>query len=52
MSKSKVNLDIEQEHLANAKSFVARHGGSLNELVTDYFASLGRDEASFPAILG
>lgn len=51
MSKSKINFEIEQEHLTNAKIFVARHGGSLNKLVSAYFASLGRDEATaIPAL--
>lgn len=44
MAKAKINFEIEQEHLANAKIFVARHGGSLNKLVSAYFASLGQDE--------
>jgi len=30
--------------LSNAKAYVAKHGGSLNKLVTSLFASLGQDE--------
>jgi hypothetical protein len=44
MGKAKIGFEIEPEHLANAKAYVARHGGSLNKLVSALFASLGRDE--------
>ena len=44
MGKAKIGFEIEQEHLANAKAYVARHGGSLNKLVSMLFASLGQEE--------
>ena len=44
MSKAKINFEIEQESLANAKAYVAKHGGSLNKLVSSLFAGLGQDE--------
>lgn len=34
MGKAKINFEIEEESLANAKAFVAKHGGSLNKLVS------------------
>jgi len=42
MSKTKINFEIEEEILANAKAYVARHGGSLNKLVVSFFAQLGQ----------
>lgn len=51
MSKAKINFEIEQENLANAKAYVARHGGSLNKLVSAFLASLGSEERqNTPAI--
>ncbi|HSV45038.1 MAG TPA: hypothetical protein VLJ58_04520 [Ramlibacter sp.] len=51
MAKAKINFEVEEESLANAKAFVAKHGGSLNKLVSSLFASLGQDErARAPAI--
>jgi len=44
MAKAKINFEIDEESLANAKAYVARHGGSLNRLVSSLFASLGEDE--------
>ena len=44
MMKAKINFEIEQESLANAKAYVAKHGGSLNKLVSSLFSSLGQDE--------
>jgi hypothetical protein len=44
MAKAKINFEIEADSLANAKAFVARHGGSLNKLVSSLFASLGEEE--------
>ena len=44
MAKAKINFEIEEESLANAKAFVARHGGSLNKLVSSLFDSLGQTE--------
>lgn len=41
MSKAKINFEIEEEDLANAKAYVARHGGSLNKLVGALFSQLG-----------
>ena len=42
MGKSKINFEIEDEILSNAKAYVARHGGSLNKLVSSLFAQLGQ----------
>ncbi|MBU1691637.1 MAG: hypothetical protein KJ958_15265 [Gammaproteobacteria bacterium] len=42
MSKAKINFEIEKEALANAKAYVARHGGSLNKLVGALFSQLGQ----------
>lgn len=42
MGKTKINFEIEDEILSNAKAYVARHGGSLNELVSSLFAQLGQ----------
>lgn len=51
MSTAKINFEIDQESLANAKAYVAKHGGSLNKLVASLFASLGQDERlNAPAI--
>ena len=44
MSKAKINFELEEDILSNAKAYVAKHGGSLNKLVTSLFASLGQDE--------
>ena len=44
MRKAKINFEIEHENLANAKAYVARHGGSLNKLVSAFLASLGSEE--------
>lgn len=46
MAKSKINFEIEQEILANAKAYVARHGGSLNQLVSSFLSNLGKQERS------
>jgi hypothetical protein len=49
MSKTKINFEIEDEILSNAKAYVARHGGSLNKLVSALFAQLGQ-QLDAPAI--
>lgn len=49
MSKSKINFEIEDEILANAKAYVARHGGSLNKLVSSFFSQLG-EKLEAPAL--
>jgi hypothetical protein len=46
MAKAKINFEVDANDLANAKSYVARHGGSLNKLVSGLFASLGKSEAA------
>lgn len=46
MGKAKINFEVDETDLANAKAFVAKHGGSLNKLVSVLFASLGRQEAA------
>lgn len=43
MGKAKIGFEVDEDDLANAKAFVARHGGSLNKLVSALFASLGQD---------
>jgi hypothetical protein len=45
MGKAKIGFEVDEDDLANARAFVARHGGSLNKLVSALFASLGKDEA-------
>jgi len=42
MGKAKINFEIEEDVLANAKAYVARHGGSLNKLVSALFSQLGQ----------
>ena len=44
--RAKFNFEIDQASLANAnaKACVARHGGSLNKLVSSLFATLGQKE--------
>lgn len=49
MAKTKINFEIEDEILSNAKAYVARHGGSLNKLVASLFAQLGQ-QLDAPAI--
>ena len=44
MAKTKINFEIDEASLSNAKAYVGRHGGSLNRLVSSLFASLGEDE--------
>ncbi|MET0963159.1 MAG: hypothetical protein ABWY05_10130 [Noviherbaspirillum sp.] len=52
MGKAKIGFEVDEDDLANAKSFVAKHGESLNKLVWALFASLGQDESSrSPAIV-
>ncbi|MET3106056.1 hypothetical protein AAKU67_000533 [Oxalobacteraceae bacterium GrIS 2.11] len=44
--KANIGFEVDEADLANAKAFVARHGGSLNKLVSALFASLGQEEAN------
>ena len=44
MGKAKIGFEVDEVDLAHAKAYVARHGGSLNKLVSTLFASLGQDE--------
>ena len=46
MTKAKIGFEIDEADLTNAKAYVAKHGGSLNKLVSALFASLGREDAS------
>ncbi len=46
MAKAKIGFEVDERDLANAKAFVAKHGGSLNKLVSALFASLGREDAA------
>jgi len=44
MPKAKIGFEVDADDLAHAKAYVARHGGSLNKLVSALFASLGQQE--------
>jgi len=44
MGKAKIGFEVDEGDLALAKAYVAKHGGSLNKLVSALFASLGREE--------
>ncbi|WP_295997699.1 hypothetical protein [Rugamonas sp.] len=46
MGKAKIGFEVDEADLANAKAYVARHGGSLNKLVSALFASLGQEAAA------
>jgi hypothetical protein len=48
VGKEKIHFEIDQDSLANAKAYVARHGGTLNQLVSALFDSLGQDEQLAP----
>lgn len=51
MGKAKIGFEVDEIDLATAKAYVAKHGGSLNKLVSALFASLGQDEADrMPAL--
>lgn len=50
MSKAKINFELEEDVLSNAKAYVAKHGGSLNKLVSSLFASLGQDERALAPV--
>lgn len=51
MGKAKIGFEVDEVDLAKAKAYVAKHGGSLNKLVSALFASLGQDEAGrMPAL--
>lgn len=45
MGKAKIGFEVDEKDLASAKAYVAKHGGSLNKLVSALFASLGQDES-------
>ncbi len=49
--RAKINFEVDQTSLANAKAYVARHGGSLNKLVSSLFASLGQEDRLTTAAL-
>lgn len=51
MGKSKIGFEVDEGDLALAKSYVAKHGGSLNKLVSALFASLGREEELYRPVL-
>lgn len=51
MGKAKIGFEVDEQDLANAKAYVARHGGSLNRLVSALFASLGREETAQAPVL-
>lgn len=44
MGKAKIGFEVDEEDLANAKAYVAKHGTSLNQLVSALFASLGQED--------
>jgi hypothetical protein len=48
--KAKIGFEVDADDLANAKAFVAKHGGSLNKLVSALFASLGREAGLGPPV--
>lgn len=49
MAKARIQFEIDQDTLANAQKYVARHGGSLDSLVAAFFRTLGaKDGASAP----
>ena len=50
MGKAQINLEIEQEILANAEAYVARCGGSLDNLVSAFLSALGTDERASSTI--
>ena len=51
VGKAKIGFEVDEVDLAKAKAYVAKHGGSLNKLVSTLFASLGQDEVGrMPAL--
>ncbi|MES2116627.1 MAG: hypothetical protein V4578_15820 [Pseudomonadota bacterium] len=44
MSKAKIGFEVDEADLARAKAYVAKHGTSLNKLVSALFASLGQED--------
>jgi hypothetical protein len=44
MGKAKIGFEVDEVDLAKAKAYVAKHGTSLNKLVSALFASLGQEE--------
>ncbi|MFA9215930.1 MAG: hypothetical protein ACEQSK_02390 [Sphingomonadaceae bacterium] len=48
MGKAKIGFEVDEVELAKAKAYVARHGTSLNKLVSALFASLGQDDLHRP----
>jgi hypothetical protein len=44
MGKAKIGFEVDEVDLARAKAYVAKHGTSLNKLVSALFASLGQEE--------
>ena len=44
MGKAKIGFEVDEVDLAKAKAYVARHGTSLNKLVSALFASLGQED--------
>lgn len=51
MGKAKIGFEVDERDLAAAKAYVAKHGGSLNKLVSALFASLGQDDADRMPVL-
>ncbi|MEO7579472.1 MAG: hypothetical protein ABIT83_17815 [Massilia sp.] len=45
MGKAKIGFEVDEVDLAKAKAYVAKHGTSLNKLVSALFASLGDEDA-------
>ncbi|WP_299734796.1 DUF6364 family protein [uncultured Endozoicomonas sp.] len=46
----KLTLRMEQDQVERAKTYAARHGKSLSQLVADYFDSLTTTETSEEAL--
>lgn len=44
MGKAKIGFEVDEVDLANAKAYVAKHGTSLNKLVSALFAYLGQED--------
>lgn len=44
MGKATITLEVDEGDLNKARAYIAKHGGSLNELVSTFIASLAREE--------
>jgi len=47
--QTKLTLRLDEDLIEDAKTYAARHGRSLSQLVADYFAALaGRQQSPIP----